>query len=177
MKENRKQIIINEITYWKKNRLLPEHYCDFLLAIYTEGNGLQEEQKIKLQWLRKELFLLLIIPIMMVLLYFTELSLILQLVIVIILILLGIYLTAFYKKKGLLFQIPLIVTALSLLFASVKITLTLFPDNIIGLYTVLGFNCFVWLAGGWKFKQLHFTLSGLLGIILLGLSFFSDKLF
>ena len=35
MDENRKQIIINEIIYWKKNRMLPEHYCDFLLALYT----------------------------------------------------------------------------------------------------------------------------------------------
>ena len=41
----RKQIIINEIIYWKKNRMLPEHYCDFLLALYTKGNGLQDQSK------------------------------------------------------------------------------------------------------------------------------------
>ena len=33
MDETRKQIIINEIHYWKKNHLLPEQYCDFLLAL------------------------------------------------------------------------------------------------------------------------------------------------
>ena len=43
MNESRKQIIINEIIYWKKNRMLPEHYCDFLLALYTKGNGLQDQ--------------------------------------------------------------------------------------------------------------------------------------
>ena len=39
MDENRKQIIIKEIGYWKNNKLLPEQYCDFLLALYTEGTG------------------------------------------------------------------------------------------------------------------------------------------
>ncbi|WP_338451587.1 hypothetical protein R4Z09_06825 [Niallia oryzisoli] len=176
MQESRKQIIINEITYWKKNRLLPEHYCDFLLALYTEGNGAQEKNK-KSQWFKKELLLLLFIPIIMVLFYFTELSLILQLVFAIILILIGIYLIFYFRKTGLLFQIPLIVTALILLFVSVKITLTLFPDTLIVLYTVLGFNCILWLAGGWKFKQLHFTLSGILGIVFLCIFLFSNKFF
>lgn len=35
--EQRKITIINEIRYWKDNHLLPEHYCDFLMALYTEG--------------------------------------------------------------------------------------------------------------------------------------------
>ena len=42
MDENRKQIIIKEIGYWKNNKLLPEQYCNFLLALYTEGIGLNE---------------------------------------------------------------------------------------------------------------------------------------
>ncbi|WP_071395798.1 hypothetical protein [Bacillus tuaregi] len=176
MQDSRKQIIINEITYWKKNRLLPEHYCDFLLAIYTEGNGIEEKSK-KSHWLKKELLLPLFIPIIMIILYFTELSFILQLVFSIILILMGIYLTFLFKKKGLLFQIPLIVTALVVLFSSVKLTLALLPENLLVLYIVLGLNCIMWLAGGWRFKQLHFTLSGILGLFLLSLALFSDKLF
>ena len=39
MDQQRKAIIIHEIKYWKDNHLLPEHYCDFLLALYTEGTG------------------------------------------------------------------------------------------------------------------------------------------
>src|SRR5690606_36010375 len=37
MSNQRKQIIVNEITFWKQNKLLPEHYCDFLMTLYTEG--------------------------------------------------------------------------------------------------------------------------------------------
>ncbi len=45
MDETRKQIIINEIEYWKEHHLLPEQYCDFLLALYTEGNGIEKKEK------------------------------------------------------------------------------------------------------------------------------------
>ena len=122
-KQNRKQIIINEIVYWKDNHLLPAHYCDFLLAIYTEGSGIQEQilkpKTRKFYWLY-----LLLIPIFIFLFYFTELSLILQIVSGIIFIFFGIYLTTFLAKKKMFYHIPLIVTAIIVLFMSVELTLT-----------------------------------------------------
>ena len=45
MNESRKQIIINEIGYWKKNQILPEQYCDFLLALYTKATGCKINHK------------------------------------------------------------------------------------------------------------------------------------
>ncbi|QGH34956.1 hypothetical protein GI584_13315 [Gracilibacillus salitolerans] len=45
MDEERKQTIINEINYWKTHQLLPNQYCDFLLALYTEGEGAKEENR------------------------------------------------------------------------------------------------------------------------------------
>jgi uncharacterized membrane protein len=42
MNAQRKKIIMTEINYWKQNKLLPEHYCDFLITLYTEGNHEQE---------------------------------------------------------------------------------------------------------------------------------------
>lgn len=47
MDEERRTIIINEIKYWKKNQLLPEHYCNFLLMLYTEGEEIPEEEQKK----------------------------------------------------------------------------------------------------------------------------------
>ncbi|WP_017472597.1 hypothetical protein [Amphibacillus jilinensis] len=44
MDEQRKKIIINEIKHWKNSQLLPGHFCDFLLALYTEGD-IEEEQE------------------------------------------------------------------------------------------------------------------------------------
>src|SRR6478735_8070828 len=95
MDENRKQIIIKEIGYWKNNKLLPEQYCNFLLALYTEGTGINEtNQGSKNPKNRKKVFVwLLLIPIIVFIVYFTELSLILQIVFAIVFILIGIYLT------------------------------------------------------------------------------------
>jgi cellulose synthase/poly-beta-1,6-N-acetylglucosamine synthase-like glycosyltransferase len=36
--EQRRRIIIAEIENWRRNHLLPEHYCSFLLNLYTEGD-------------------------------------------------------------------------------------------------------------------------------------------
>lgn len=42
MNAQRKKIIMAEIYYWKQNKLLPEHYCDFLLTLYTQGDHDEE---------------------------------------------------------------------------------------------------------------------------------------
>ena len=166
MNESRKQIIINEIIYWKKNRMLPEHYCDFLLALYTTGNGLQDQsQKSRLR--KNVLLLLILIPIGIFLFYFTELSLTLQIVFGLILIIMGILMTFYSAKRGMLFQIPLIMTAFLLLFVSVQITVIHTSDDSFMLYIVLAINCFIWIFTGLKLKQIYFTISGTAGLILL----------
>ncbi|MFY0546078.1 hypothetical protein [Brevibacillus sp. H7] len=38
MDDQRRRIIVAEIENWRKNHLLPEHYCIFLLNLYTEGD-------------------------------------------------------------------------------------------------------------------------------------------
>lgn len=38
MDEQRRKTIINEINHWRQSQLLPEHYCIFLLNLYTEGD-------------------------------------------------------------------------------------------------------------------------------------------
>jgi len=166
MNESRKQIIINEIIYWKKNRMLPEHYCDFLLALYTKGNGLQDQsQKSRLR--KNILLLLILIPIGIFLFYFTELSLTLQIVFGLFLIIIGILLTLYSAKRGMLFQIPLIMTVFLLLFVSVQITVIHTSDGSFILYLVLAINCFIWIFTGLKLKQIYFTISGTAGLILL----------
>lgn len=37
MDDLKRKIIVSEIENWRKNNLLPEHYCIFLLNLYTEG--------------------------------------------------------------------------------------------------------------------------------------------
>lgn len=170
MDETRKQIIIKEIYYWKEHHLLPEQYCDFLLALYTEGNGIENKRN-KMSNNKKQLLWFLLIPILIFLIYFTELSLILQISFSIIFLFIGTYIIIYFTKKGFFYQIPLIFSALFFLFVSVEIIQKLYSSHVFSLYGVLLLNCLIWLVSGIKFKLMYFTISGILGIILL-LSFF-----
>lgn len=70
--EKRNEIIIAEIQHWKRNKLLPEIYCDFLLTLYTKGDGsaYQEENNsgktLGRQWLKLLMFIF-IVPVVLVL--------------------------------------------------------------------------------------------------------------
>ena len=83
MDQQRKQIIIKEIKFWKENRMLPEQYCDYLLSIYSEGELKDNSQVFGYHnlWALLGVLPLLMIPFVTYLLYFTELSLNLQILI------------------------------------------------------------------------------------------------
>lgn len=36
MEEDKRKIIVKEIERWRRNKMLPEHYCDFLLNLYLD---------------------------------------------------------------------------------------------------------------------------------------------
>lgn len=165
MDETRKRIIVKEIIFWKKHRLLPEQYCDYLLTLYTEGKGIGRRLEIKRQ--KFQLLWLLLIPIAIFLIYFTELSLILQIAISLIVLMIGTYLIIYFTKKGYYYQIPLIFSAIFFLFVSVEIVQKLYSDHMISLYGMLLFNCLLWLFAGIRFKWLYFTISGIVGMLLL----------
>jgi len=174
MEDNRKTVIIQEILYWKQNKMLPEHYCDYLLTLYTEGNRIEEEklprQKEK-HYISSAIFLL-FIPITVGFLYFTELSFILQMAISLIFLIIsaaGIY---YYQVKGLGNDIPVTVAAFIVLLFSVKAVLEYFPEQIIFLYIILAINCIIWFWVGRKFKLIYFSISSYIGFLMIVLLVF-----
>jgi len=76
MNETRKKIILNEILYWKQTGILPEKYCDYLLALYSEGDiELQtatEFLKKKGRFFLIEILISLILITALIVNYFTE---------------------------------------------------------------------------------------------------------
>lgn len=174
MSNQRKQIILNEITFWKKNKLLPERYCDFLMTLYTEGNQEDEKQigkakhSVKGQEKRKNKWLFIVFPLLAIVLFtllFTLDSIWLTAIPAAILAI-GTFIAAFYfaKKNGLLTSILYISGALVLFGLSVKLCLTFLPGNNIALYSVLIGNSLFWLLSGVTLKLIYFTISGVLGI-------------
>ena len=174
MSNQRKQIILNELTFWKKNKLLPEHYCDFLMTLYTEGNQEDEKQigkakhSVKGQEKRKNKWLFIVFPLLAIVLFtllFTLDAVWLTAMPAAILAI-GTFIAAFYfaKKNGLLTSILYISAALVLFGLSVKLCLTFLPGNNIALYSVLIGNSLFWLLSGVTLKLIYFTISGALGI-------------
>lgn len=175
MNETRKKIIVNEILTWKNNRMLPEQYCNYLLALYTEGNNEEEDNasiKTKKKYWKNHYLFLFLIPLAVFLIHFTELSITLQIAFSILFVFLGIFFTYYFFRKGILLQIPLIASALITILSSVEFISKLFPGNLILLYGNVIVNCLLWLFTGWKLKFLPFTISGVLGLLLILISIF-----
>ncbi|MEK3853115.1 hypothetical protein [Cytobacillus sp. FSL H8-0458] len=174
LEENRKKIIVNELLHWKKSRMLPDQYCDYLLALYTEGSQPKEIKKRKntMVLYLANLILLLLIPISALLIYFTELSITLQTVILILFISACIFFIFYFSGKVKMIHIPIISAALILLMGSVGYVSELYPENERILYASLVINCVLWLYTGLKWKFLYLWISGALGFFLIVISIF-----
>ena len=175
MKEQRKKIIVNEIIYWKANKILPDHYCDYLLALYSQGEEIQEaqmkqkgsgavlEQK-NAFFLCLEVSLIFAALITVVALHFTELSIILQTAILTIIVA-GLMLLGLKTSNQQLIQpLAYITAAFILLVLSVELWGTFGGGSLSILYSLIGSHCFMWILFGSFRKQLYFLVAGLLGL-------------
>ena len=175
MDENRKKIIINEITFWKESRLLPEQYCDYLLAFYSEGKD--ESPSIKRS--RKRIFNLLCALVISLVIcalfvnYFTEIPALMQM---------GLY--SFFlvsaagclyllTKKGGAISIPMAAAAVILLLWTVRAWELYASGNEVYLYIGLLLNCLIWYMAGKKYKQAYFVIAAIMGT--LAILYFAGK--
>lgn len=175
MSNQRKQIIVNEILFWKKNKMLPDHYCDFLMTLYTEGNNEQEDesgnpgQSIKAKEKRKEVGSIIVFPLVAIILLTILYSVdtVWLAAIPASLMAIACFIGAFYfaKKYQLLAPVLQLCAALLLLGLTVKLCLTYFAGNHLVLYSALVLNCLIWFLSGLKLKLTYFTISGALGIL------------
>ncbi|WP_226677320.1 hypothetical protein [Mesobacillus jeotgali] len=175
MDDHRRKIITNEIKYWKQNRLLPEHYCDFLLNLYTEGSSEADSTRKKRPSGTKGIigFILVgLLSLSVFLFYFTELSLFLQTALIIFFGITTLSAAFYMLKKSFFDLIPLLASALLLLITSVQAAEIIFPDHPVILYLVAGLNCLLWITAGAKWKILSFKLSGIIGLIILLITIF-----
>lgn len=178
MTNPRKKIILNEILFWKQNKLLPEHYCDFLATLYAEGNDLEvlEEahpkravlpsEKRKMSFVAISVFIG-IIALLFV--YFTVPSLTIILTIVVAIAAIALFIVAFKTAKTNSFLSPVfhVFAAILLFCVSIQICTTYFIGNNLALFGLIAANCIVWLWSGIKMKLLYFTISGALGLVVL----------
>lgn len=178
MENPRKKIIINEILFWKQNKLLPEHYCDFLMTLYSEGEELQfqdelsHKKSVKAKDKRNKLAIAILISLVALLLFsllfvITQYFFVTAIIAGIVAVIFMIYSYKFAKKYDLLAPLLQVAAALLIFGISVKISLVYFENNNVVLYSLLIANCLMWTITGIKLKLHYFTISGVLGIVLL----------
>lgn len=173
MNQNRKELIVKEIKLWKKSKLLPEHYCDFLLTLYTEGEEEIKKSKVSTNYKDIVIALLLIslLPATLLVIYFTEMFFVLQIPIFIIFIIICL-ISAIFLKNNFLKQLSYIIFALLFLITTIEIGGYFFKENVVVLSTIIVFNCLLWLFSGLKMKQKYFLFAGVIGLFLLIVAFF-----
>ncbi len=175
----RKKIIINEIKYWKKNRLLPEHYCNFLLTLYTEGEQQEEvsdkREKTPLNWFPLLItFLgLALFGLTFLVIYFTDFSSFLQTGLVLFFSIIMFFLANLVKRFDYrLVHLYILIGALMVFMATIHFTSYLFPDQPNAIIGAVIITCMIWFIIGKKYNLKYFLVSGILGIIVTVYFFF-----
>ncbi len=134
MSERRIATVVEEIHYWKEHKLLPDVYCDFLLALYTNGEGTGEEEiirenKINIVSAIQVTLLSILLPFAFLVIYFTEFPVILQVSTLLLFVAFSYWMTRVYSQKiSIYYHLSIVIFLLLLLLMSVYIS-TLLTAN------------------------------------------------
>ncbi|SHN11421.1 hypothetical protein [Gracilibacillus kekensis] len=169
MDEGRKKIIIQEIHYWKDHQLLPNHYCDFLLALYTEGEVASKEKNDKKQTAYYLLFyffdtLLILFP---VLLFQITNSIVIQVIGIVLTLTAALVMTTVFKRyKALQESFAVMIFFVVFLFSSMMLL-----NNYVGIawitYSWILINSLSWILFGKFRKQFFLQVAGVFILIIL----------
>ncbi|MER2088463.1 MAG: hypothetical protein ABS920_01915 [Sporosarcina sp.] len=175
MHPQRKKMIISEIKYWKINKLLPEHYCDFLITLYAQGEEeketkaaegilLKEKRRYNLMLLILTLLTIVVGVCMFVFIRHPELTITLTAIVSFL------FLLSTLRKSTIqsgIAPVLYILASFMLLLMSLKLWSVFFEGQVMLLVGLLILNCVLWLFAGRLLKLLYFTISGAAGLLLI----------
>ncbi|WP_209123024.1 hypothetical protein [Alkalihalobacillus sp. BA299] len=173
MNQERKEIIIKEIKYWKQTRLLPEQYCNYLLTLYTEGEEEQlttnnKRSSVNIKSMITFFIVQFLLLLSVVVIYFTDFPFLLQMAFGIFCVFLISYIarkTTKYLSQ--LAHLYLLISAIILLLVIVQSIDQVLPSHRLAMSLVVLLNCIVWLFIGLKFKLKYFMIGGSVGVLLI----------
>ncbi|MBM7691789.1 hypothetical protein JOC77_001199 [Peribacillus deserti] len=158
---------MNEVHYWKNNKMLPEQYCDYLLALYQGDEEAGVSQKpLTVNKNKKAVPLVsafLSVCLTLYVNYFTELSFNLQILLTIIFLILAAGFLFLIRDEKIPLQIALVCLAFTFLLLTVKLAEYAFPGHSKVFYPILLIHCLIWMYIGKRLKMIYFILAGVLG--------------
>ncbi|MGX9135291.1 hypothetical protein ACWV26_13095 [Rummeliibacillus sp. JY-2-4R] len=179
MSDQKKEVILNEIIFWKNNKLLPEHYCDFLITLYSGGiaedskvevsatNSILHTKREKHHW-KKLLISFCTIVLFSSLFAFKVPFVLIPLILSVCTIIYLLFLAFKYTStKTIMATFTYATVALLILGVSIKLVNIMFPDRYYFLYGVLLGNCLLWAISGKLLNLIYFKISGIIGFIII----------
>ncbi|WP_125444150.1 hypothetical protein [Bacillus thermotolerans] len=151
--------------------MLPDHYCDYLLTLYTEGEEMPKDSVESMPpWpfvLMSQILAVCSIVISLFVLYFTELSFPLQMMILTIFVVCVLAAIIYFSKKEFFSPLLLVSAAVLLLIFTVEIQQFFLESDRYTLYALLFLHFLLWWGIGRKLRQLYLTISAYIGVFFL----------
>ncbi|CAG9619341.1 hypothetical protein [Sutcliffiella rhizosphaerae] len=166
MNRQRKETIIQEIEYWKKSRLLPEQYCNYLMALYTEGEEPIRLVKRKIFKQVYAILLCLLVPITFLVIYFTEMQVDLQMLLVTFFVFLSIIGFFVFREEQLLQHITVTIKAILILILTIKV-LDIMEIQMPGTFIFITIQALIWFLIGYLKKWYYLNIAAILTMVLL----------
>ncbi|MBP1992838.1 hypothetical protein [Paenibacillus eucommiae] len=174
MEDGKRKIIVKEIEHWRRSRLLPEHYCDFLMNLYLEEGmekpkslmGVPADSIARSNWKIWLLIMAIIGIFSFSALNFNSFGIPLQIGVSVLVGLIG-YTLGFRRRKGapLIANLVCGITSLFILFIGLYIMDGQQIDSSSAYVTFIASCSLIWLLCGLfgKIGSLHF--SGWIGLM------------
>lgn len=171
--DQKKKIIVQEILYWRNNKLLPDHYCQFLLNLYQEGNTIHtsevESNKKKSSMkmgLISILISIIVVSLIFIASYFRDFPFYMQgLIISGATVLLYASTTWLFYKKSDYFHLTLGISSLAALFTTLWFGIGLELDSF-ALFLALIAVLIIWLLSAFYFHADYLIMITIVGLLL-----------
>ncbi|WP_164668586.1 hypothetical protein [Virgibacillus doumboii] len=168
MSENRISTIIEEINYWKEHKLLPDVYCDFLLALYTNGEASAEEATAKsgMNFIHvvQHILLVSLLPFSFLVVYFTEFHVLLIISILLLFVIFSFWMFRNNKRDSLTYHLSLATILMLILLMSVYVAAN---SNVSQWFLQLLVFCnfILWYYFGYKNRIKYLKIVSVIGIL------------
>lgn len=171
MAEDRIPIIIKEIQYWKESKLLSDVQCDFLLALYTQGDGetidkyVLNKKRLDLSIVLQTLLSILLFILSFVVIYIIKMSFGLQIGIISAFLAISLWNYISLKRKESSYSSIAIATFLiMMLMFTVFISKTLNLSQLI-LQIIISLNFIGWFIFGKYTALKYLKITSILGLL------------
>ncbi|MFD2630851.1 hypothetical protein [Oceanobacillus kapialis] len=171
MSEERISTIVNEIHYWKEHHLLPDTYCDFLLALYTNGEGVPDSVTKQVstgsrmgRWLQIVLVSFLV-PFSFYVHYFTPINLFWQIGMILLFLCYSSWTYISVKKRNEMLYHVSLITSIFLMFFMTLLIGKIIPLEGTWLSIAFAVNFIGWILLGKYFKQNYLIIIGIIALL------------